>query len=151
MKKLTDADYAILKARGKVKSLTTVRDNIEKQNHNNHHHNHPFVGQMIHTSWGYNMTINNFAKIIEVSPTGKTIVCQRLTKEGFNGFAGMVKAGNDTFGPKFRLKIKDGWNGSPSFVGSYPYHGGETKEDSSYRKGYFTLYNGEEVYENHMD
>ena len=171
MKKLTQADIDLLKARGKVvngfhtstefdipswdKPKKANKRTTKKAN------NHPLVGKILHTSWGYNMTINNFCKIIEVSPTEKTVVCRMVTKEGFNGFAGEVKAGNETYGPKFRLKHKaDGWNGKPSFHGSYPYivhenvdcHGFVNRQNGSTRMGYFSIHNPDSVvYENHMD
>jgi hypothetical protein len=156
MKKLTDTDLAFLKSRGKVvNGFTTIKNNepikfdapkkVKKSKAKKTVKKHPLVGRMLHTSFGYNMTINDFAKIIEVSPTGKTCVCRKLNKVGFNGFTGTAKAGEDMHGPKFRLKIK-GYTDWTSFVGSYPYCG-----DRSKRFGYFSLYNGEEVYENHMD
>lgn len=170
MKKLSDADKALLAARG-INSLTTLRDDEiapfvkpEKKKAKRKavkKSNHPLVGKILHTSWGYNMTINNFCKIIEVSPTEKTVVCRMVTKEGFNGFAGEVKAGKETYGPKFRLKHKaEGWNGQPTFHGSYPYivhenvdcHGFVNKQNGSTRMGYFGIHNPDsKVYENHMD
>jgi len=122
--------------------------------------NNPLVGKVLHTSWGYNMTINNFAKIIDVSPSGKTVVCRMLTKEGFNGYQGPVKSGTKVYGPKFRLKYKpEGWNGKPTFHGSYPYivrneddEGWLKVSEASTRMGYFSEHNPEkEVYENRMD
>jgi hypothetical protein len=168
MKKLTDADYALLAARGKVtKPFNTVTDfeiptwnkpKKSKKSITKKANNHPLVGKILHTSWGYSMTINNFCKIIEVSPSGKTVVCRMLTKEGFNGYAGEVKAGSETYGPKFRLKIKDGWNGSPSYTGSYPYisnsrdNEGFVKRGEGTRMGYFTEHDPEhKVFENRMD
>lgn len=172
MKKLTEKDYEMLRKLG-IKSFTTLRDDevvipsaapkkkVKKVAKKKANANHPLVGKVLHTSWGYNMTINNFCKIIEVSPTGKTVVCRMLTKEGFNGFAGEVHAGNQTYGPKFRLKVKDGWReGTLSFNGSYPYivrdnvdcHGFVNKENASTRMGYFSEHNpNTKVYENHMD
>ena len=161
MKKLTADDLALLASRGKVTNGFHTStdfdipsyDKPKKAKKAKANADHPLVGRMLHTSWGYNMTINNFAKIIEVSPSGKTVVCRMLTKEGFNGFAGEVKAGQKMIGPKFRLKVKDQY-----FNGSYPYiikqpdnYGFVTKESGSTRMGYFGLYNGGKVYENHMD
>lgn len=165
MKKLTDADYALLASRGKVVNgfntsteFTVPSWDKPKKVKKVAKTNHPLVGKMVHTSWGYDMTINNFAKIIEVSPSGKTVVCRMLTKEGFNGFVGEVKAGEKMIGPKFRLKLKDGWNGEPAFNGSYPFiikqpddYGFVNQNNGSTRMGYFGLYNGGKVYENHMD
>ena len=167
MKKLTAADLALLAKRGKVVNGFTTKvdtevktaahrfdhlegfkkaDNKTKKAAKKADTKHPLVGKMLRTSWGYNMTINEFCKILEVSPTGKTVVCRMLTKEGFNGFTGTVHAGKDVYGPKFRLKVK-----GDCFNGSYPYIVRETKERSSFHMGYFGLYDGGNVYENHMD
>jgi len=162
-KKLSDADLALLASRGKVVNGFTTSTDFEilswdkpktkkakkrttkKANPNS---NHPLVGKMLHTSWGYDMTINEFCKIIEVSATGKTAKCRMLGKKGFNGFSGSVRAGKTVFGPEFRVKINP--NGE-YFNGSYPYICNETKEESSFKMGYWGLYNGGDVYENHMD
>lgn len=163
MPKLTEADLALLKSRGKVTSLTTIRSNgrntgfklapvkkvkkakVEKTKH-------PLVGRKLHTSFGYDMTINDFAQIIEVSPTGKTVVCRMVSKEtngGEYGYGGTGKAtpGSKLNGPKFRLKNK----GSNYFNGSYPfiiYKDGHT----STRFGYFSLCgDNDSFYENHVD
>ncbi len=175
-KQLSADDLALLASRG-INSLTTSRDDevgafvkaddtkkakkrTAKKANINPNANHELVGKMVHTSWGYDMTINNFAKIIEVSPTGKTVVCRMLTKEGFNGFAGEVKAGEKMIGPKFRLKAKKcSWSTDGlAFNGSYPYiikqpddYGFVNRENGSTRMGYFSLYSGGKVYENHMD
>lgn len=179
MKQLTANDHALLAKRGKVvngftttvnKEVRTAADRFKDYNFSyttkkvkkvkkakkaaNPNANHPMVGRMLHTSWGYDMTINEFCKILEVSPTGKTVVCRMLYKEGFNGFQGNVKAGKETYGPKFRLKMKKvSWGGSEgvAFNGSYPFIVRDTKEECSMRMGYFSLHNGGEVWENHMD
>ena len=158
--KLTADDLFFLAQRGKVKNgFTTSRDfdiaPVKKVKNSDH----PLVGTMLHTSWGYNMTINDFARIVSVSPSGKTVVCRRLTKEGFNGFTGPVTAGNKMIGQKFRLRITDGFGGGKCYIGSYP-HCIENENDDSMmkvadggytRKGYWGEYNGSEVFENHMD
>jgi hypothetical protein len=172
MKNLTAADHALLAKRGKIVNGFTTTVNTEVRTAAdrfkdfdfspapkkvkkvkktkkvaNSNANHPLVGRMLHTSWGYNMTINEFCKILEVSPTGKTVKCRMLTKEGFNGFTGTVEAGEKMVGPEFRLKI----DGGDYFHGSYPYIVRDTKEESSFHMGYFGIYNGGKVYENHMD
>ena len=168
MSKLTEADYALLRARGKVTSLTTVRSNgndlvpsynkvkkVKKVKAEKSNTKHPLVGRKLHTSFGYDMTINDFAQILEVSPTGKTVVCQMVSKNtngqewGYNG-SGKATPGSTLHGPKFRLKYKktDTWE---SFNGSYPfciYNDGHVSK----RFGYFSLCNdGDEFYENHVD
>jgi hypothetical protein len=182
-KKLSEADLALLKSRGKVlNGFTTKRDeeivevaapvNVEKNktmmkkarnaksaNKGKAKYAH-LIGKTLHTSWGYDMTINNFCQIVDVSPTGKTVTCRMVAKTGFNGYQGNVKSGTETYGPKFRLKHNpEGWNGEPTFHGSYPFCGVDRIEDewlkvseNSTRMGYFGLHNPDhEVFENHMD
>lgn len=157
MKKLTQADIDLLKARGKVASLTTVTDfeipswdrpKKAKKATTKKANNHPLVGKVLHTSWGYNMTWNDFCQIIEVSPTGKTVVCRMLNTDiaEFNGFTGTVKAGNKLHGEKFRLRVRESASWGTSFVGTYSRY-----EGRGGRKGYFSLYDGSPCYENHMD
>jgi len=158
MKKLTDADIALLKSRGKiVNGFTTIRSNdpikfdtpkkVKKSKAKKTVEKNPLVGRKLHTSFGYDMTINDFAQIIEVSPTGKTVVCQMVNKDT-NGMeygpdgSGRATAGNNLHGPKFRLKV----SGETSFHGSYPFCG------NSKRFGYFSLCNDtDSFYENHWD
>ena len=121
------------------------------------------VGMNLNTSWGYSMTINDYAQIIEVSKTGKTVKCRKVKKimnsTVYSGDgSGRAKAGTEVYGPVFRLKvIMNGCNGEPSFHGSYPFCGADklaidTKmSDCSSRMGYFSIDNGKESYENHMD
>ena len=120
----------------------------------------PKVGMKLNTSWGYNMTINDYCEIVEISKTGKTVKCRMLNKEltaeSFSPGGGKAKAGNKLAGPIFRLKVgKTKWG--LSFHGSYPFCGAEelpidTKmKDCSSRMGYFHVDNGGESYENHWD
>lgn len=159
-KQLTEADLALLKKRGKVvNGFTTSNEPVDfsklgslkkvkkKAKKAKVKVDHPLVGRMLHTSWGYDMTINDFCKIVEVSPTGKTVVCRMLTTKGFNGHQGHIQAGDEMHGDTFRLRVKscDWGREGLTFNGSYPFCNG------SKRKGYFSLYNGEKVWENHMD
>jgi hypothetical protein len=166
MSRLTEKDLAILKARGKVKSLTTIRDfempkavakkTVKKDKSSNPNANHELIGKLLHTSWGYDMTINEFCKILEVSPTGKTVKCQMVQKntngvEWSPGSNGKAKAGSKCYGPVFRLKIGTCCN-HPSFHGSYPYICRDKKEDCSFHMGYFSITSADtEHYENHCD
>jgi hypothetical protein len=158
MKKLSDADKALLAARG-INSFNTIvstepiqfdvpkkAKKVRKAKKVNSNTNHPLVGKTLHTSWGYDMTINEFCKVLSVSPTGKTCVCRMVGKEGFDGFQGDVSAGTECYGPEFRLKI----DGNDRFHGSYPYIVRDTKEASSFHMGYFSISRGT-YYENHMD
>jgi hypothetical protein len=159
MKKLSEKDLALLAARGKVvNGFTTVVDEpvefnykpvkkAKKATAKKANANHPLIGKTLHSSWGYDMTINEFCKVLSVSPTGKTAVCRMVGKEGFNGFQGQVSAGNECYGPEFRLKI----DGENHLHGSYPYIVRDTKEASSFHMGYFSVHGGGKVWENHMD
>ena len=124
------------------------------------------VGKILHTSWGYDMTMNDFCKVVEVSPTGKTVKCRMVTTKtngkewGFGG-AGRAGASEEMIGPYFRLRVsKLNWNGNESwsFTGCYPFCGAADldlnmkKSEYSNRKGYFSVSAPEETYyENHMD
>lgn len=155
MKKLSDADRALLAARGINGFTTTVSTEPMKfdipkkvkKNKKAKKSNHPLIGKILHSSWGYDMTINEFCKVLSVSPTGKTAVCRMVGKEGFNGFQGQVSVGTECYGPKFRLKI----DSENHLHGSYPYIVRNTKEDSSFHMGYFSVHTGGTVWENHMD
>lgn len=87
-----------------------------------------WVGQTIRYSWGYDMTMNEFAKIIEVSKTGKTIKAQRVATvsngaEHYPGSQGKAQAGTDVEGPVFRLYVRR-YRLGMYFVGKFPqvYH-----------------------------
>ena len=155
MKKLSEADKALLAARGIKNGFKTIVstepikfDNIKSSSKTNKTtKNHPLIGKILHTSWGYDMTINEFCKVLEISPTGKTVKCRMVSKEGFNGLQGPVSAGKECYGPTFRLKI----DGENHLHGSYPYIVKNTKEESSFHMGYFSVHNGGTVFENHMD
>jgi len=70
--------------------------------------------------------------------------------------SGRAKSGDDVYGPVFRLKVSE-YSGAPHFHGSYPFCGAadlpiDTKmSECSSRMGYFTVDDGGESYENHMD
>lgn len=170
-KSLTEADYALLKSRGKVlNGFNTSTDfavsdspepkakKVKKPVEKN-----PLVGKVLNTSWGYSMTINDYCKIIEVSATGKTVKCRKIKKimnhAVFSGDgSGRATAGTEVYGPVFRLKVRlNGYNNEPNFHGSYPFCGADklainTKmSDCSTRMGHFSFDNGLESYENHMD
>ena len=127
------------------------------------------IGKILHTSWGYDMTMNDFCKVLEVSPTGKTVKCRMVNTKtngeewGFGG-SGRAEASEEMVGPYFRLKINhigtisEDPFGALSFNGTYPFCGAKDiplnakKSEYSNRKGYFSISApGESYYENHMD
>jgi len=89
-------------------------------------------GDLYVTSWGYDQTNYDYIAVIEVSPSGKTAICQRTSAlhNGTSGQANLQEPIFCPFGEKFRLQVRDGY-----LTGSYPYcHTGE----GSRRKGYFS-------------
>jgi len=100
------------------------------------------VGDILHYSFGYDMTINVFAKVL--SRTDKSLVCQEvdtcLSGGDFNcqAVAGdKVKEGKKPF----RVLIK--WHNSVNY-GKYYNLAGNGEHWSVYQKG-------QKLYENHMD
>lgn len=99
-------------------------------------------GVFISCAWGYNQTNRDYAQIVEVSDSGKTVLCRRVGAE-------IVDRPNKTtehtvptaehVGPEFRLHVRAG-SGKPSFKGSYPYIWKEIadgEDDPSTRMGLF--------------
>ena len=114
------------------------------------------VGSIMHTSWGYDMTINDFCLVLE--NTGKTLKCVMVgTKmiEGNSLESSRVVAdvGNVVSKP-FRIRMVK-YKGSEKtfYSGSYPYcakHG--TNNDTAKRLGSWKPTEArKDFYENHMD
>lgn len=105
------------------------------------------VGDILHTSWGYNMTHNDYAKIVEISPTGKTVKCVMVGNKKIDGggFAGKETCDPDhVISPEFRLKVDKNMTG---FRGSYFY----CAPNNGKRFGYFSPWDGKDDYYNTMD
>ncbi len=109
-------------------------------------------GSVLHTSWGYDMTINDFCIVLEVSPTGKSVLCQMIGSVLVDGdnMQGSVKPNinGSRFGKPFRLRVREN-----SAVGSYPYCVKSVADaDNDKRRGFFTpVKNDRTFYENHLD
>ncbi len=109
------------------------------------------VGDILHTSWGYDMTINNYCKVLE--NTGKTVKCIMIgTKGNFDGHNGEVEPdASREFGQPFRLRIRKGNDNEKCYYsGSYPYCAGSGNFTAK-RQDSFELWNGKPNYENHDD
>jgi len=96
-------------------------------------------GDLFYTSWGYDQTNYDYIAIMEVSPTGKTVKCQRTShfNTGTSGTSNVQQPIFQPFGEVFRLQVRkySYTVGEISLVGSYPFlHTGE----GSKRKGYFS-------------
>ena len=83
-------------------------------------------GAIVYTSWGYGQTNVNFAQIVDVSDSGKTVVARLVATTvatRSNGSEGVVPDG-EPYGERFRLHVRGGDRGA-SFRGSYPFIDGD--------------------------
>ena len=78
-------------------------------------------GDYFYTSWGYDQTNIDYCVVIEVSPSGKTVMCQMVNPIyiGSLGHEDVLMPGT-RYGPKFRMKVKDVC-GDTCLKGSYPF------------------------------
>lgn len=85
-----------------------------------------WVGTKLYTSWGYGQTQVNFAQIVDVSKTGKTVRARLVGKsvEARDRGSNSVAASDDVYGDDFRLDVRTSERGV-TFRGSYPYIDGE--------------------------
>ena len=114
---------------------------------------------ILHTCWGWDMTINDFAVVLE--NTGKSLKCQMVEKKvvegdpyGPGGSGKVAPDDSKRYGKPFRVRIspakfEDGfW-----LVGSYPC--GVAKGEGKYegeRRGHWEVPDGRDgYYENHFD
>jgi hypothetical protein len=100
--------------------------------------------KILSTSWGYNMTHNDYALVIE--ETDKTVKCvmiksKVLTGDGYAGEEMPDAEAIHTDRPIFRLRKRE--NGI--YSGSYPFCGGSTRKD------WFKEWDGKADYYNTMD
>lgn len=97
-------------------------------------------GTILYTSWGYDMTIVDFAVVI--GETDKTLLCRRC-KDAGQGFEGTVTPlPNELVGEPFRLYKRDGY-----YKGSYPY----ILDRTSKRLGLFWKWDGEPMFYSTLD
>jgi len=103
-------------------------------------------GKILHTSWGYSMTLNDYAVVIEETP--KSVLCKmigiKVSEDTGMGSGKAMPVLTEKEEKPLRL-FKRGTAESPYFKGSYPYCNG------SKRMGYFNVWNGRENYHNTCD
>lgn len=92
-------------------------------------------GVFLYTSWGYNQTNVNLARIVDVSDSGKTVLCTMVKAEVVDRGHGSESL-RPTAEPmdnadEFRMHVRNS-GGDPVFRGSYPYIDG-TKETGTRR------------------
>jgi hypothetical protein len=98
-------------------------------------------GKIIYTSWGYDMTHNDYAVIIE--ETEKTVKCRMLKTKVLSDCGdgnGKSMPSLEETGETFRLHKRGDW-----FKGSYPFCGNSRRLDS------FSLWDGKANYYNTYD
>lgn len=110
------------------------------------------VGDILINSWGYDMTINDYCRITELSPTKKTIKCRMLKQTIENDYgrgAGRSMPTSEEKGEPFKLFVRnysqDNLSDRLYFVGSYPFCDGDKQ------KGSFSIWNGKPDYYNTWD
>ncbi len=142
MPKITEQEKAEQeKARAEQIAKQEARDKIRA--------NHILkVGDLFETSWGYDQTNYEYIVVVEISPSGKTAICQRTECETLNDNEQAPqcykqKPINKPFGEKFRLKVDRGYKDEIVLRGSYPFlHTGE----GSKRLGSFSLVLADDVF-----
>lgn len=109
-------------------------------------------GTILHDSWGYDMTINEYC--IVLSSTGKTFLCQMVGRKVTNddGRGGGKAIPNPEYreGKPFRVKIRRYKDGYISLPGSYPVHVNKDGSEDK-RKGYWSIWKGTPNYHNTWD
>ena len=100
------------------------------------------VGDIFHCSWGYDMTINDYYQVVDLTPSGKSVRVRKLNKE-------TVKYGEYFTGRE--MPIKDNFatdNIMTKRLGT-DYMGQPDIKITSY--SWARLWDGESNHFNHMD
>ena len=81
------------------------------------------TGLILHGSWGYDQTNNEYCQIVSISPSGKTVKCRMMRTQVIkeNGCSREL-APFESYGPEFRLHVRK-YGESPRiyFIGQFPY------------------------------
>jgi hypothetical protein len=97
-------------------------------------------GGIYYTSWGYDQTNIDFVIVEKVSPTGKTVLCRRMSQKVVKSVPGAdYVVPVSPYGKIFRLRVR---NGGKWLVGSYPFTRGGVE-----RRGYFLRWEGKPIYQ----
>ena len=106
-------------------------------------------GDIFYDSWGYDQTNIDFAQVVSLSPSGKTVLCRMMGKQqakpshrGYNPITGKWETcaspetckvhGKHTsntalvepttpYGIVFRMRADSGYHGEKAIKGSYPF------------------------------
>lgn len=102
----------------------------------------PKAGDIFYSSWGYSMTLVDYIKIVEVSKSGKTVVCMRIgstsdgNTHGPGGGRSMPNPKVELTGHgKFRLYVRH-YKGDTSVYlrGKYPFAGPDSRRMGTFWK-----------------
>lgn len=124
-KRLSAADMALLRQRGKVTGLTTTRDNISKTPKRNEPVNKGKdtklkkvlqqqetdekqlvkVGDIFYNSWGYDQTNIDWYQVTKVTPSGKSVKIKRI--DGKYKETGFMSGKTTPMKGKFRKGAKE--------------------------------------------
>lgn len=102
------------------------------------------LGKILHYSWGYDMTFNEYAKIIKLNAKSAVAVPMKvMTNGGENGYMGTGKARpiHEPSGEPFMVLFKKFMGGDHLSIVGGKTTGGRT----------WSYWNGESNYENHCD
>lgn len=100
----------------------------------------PQVGDILCCSWGYNMTLVDFYKVVKITPSGKSVSVIQLGSEcvdGEAGYYGHVMPTKDEYGPVIKNKRIANWGDGYSIKISSCQHA--------------STWNGKKQYFNKMD
>lgn len=84
------------------------------------------IGKIFYTSWGYDQTNYDFIKVIGLTKSGKSAICQRCYANTIDEESTIstyaLQPNGKTFGDKFKMKIgKSSYNCENTLRGSFPY------------------------------
>jgi hypothetical protein len=85
-------------------------------------------GMIFYESWGYDQTQNDFAVIVEVSPTKKTVLCRMIGKERVTDNS--VKPNIDWIDENLFRLVVGCYHGEATLRGTYPFCRGGTRGGS---------------------
>jgi hypothetical protein len=103
------------------------------------------VGDIYYASWGYDQTNIEYAQVVEISPTGKTVMCRMMNQTevpGSQGFMSETVMPSTQTGEVFRLRVKTLEDEALYLKGSYPFCNGKRYER-------FWKWDGKPKYQSH--
>lgn len=100
------------------------------------------VGDIFHCSWGYDMTINDYYQVVDLTPSGKSVRVRKLNKE-------TVHSGEYFQGREMPIKDDFATDNILTKRLATDYAGRPDIKITSY--SWATLWDGESNFFNHMD